>query len=708
MDVMRRSASAVLAGCLVAGCPVLLRAQQPVVAAQPQARLTMDVERAFAEIDRVSMLAAYDAHAKKNPAWDEAAKAFMVAVPKYYAMYRGVNHSDLANQAKKLRELGCDDLGVRVFLAMVEFEGCKGDAAISACRDELRAARSALAPGALPAHREAHTFDVEWRMSSALRDNAGTARAMQGAVPVVLRGFSDPSLSADAQRLLFRQVGGRIMMEAPPEVLKAYEDAIVAREGLLPWGRSMLLGAIEYNRAWSARGEGVASTVTPEGWAGFKAHGGRAATHFLDAYGVDPGRPEAATMMIRLAMAGLDPTKQTALTWCERATSAQLDHEVAFKAAIWALRPRWGGSHEEMLEFGRRYAAVKRYDTMVPNQMIIAVLAVIDDTGDLRAPFRFDNVYEPLSGVLSGYLKQATDAPNPTGVRQIRSMQAAAARLAGEYADGRAALDAIENRLDSEGHRGFRDPVWLSNECYAFSSAGAELLRGAVEAAENGDFAEAVALAAKAVEACDAQKDPRGRKALAAYHDAIKTRGAVEQGWTNLAGDSLAGLWHQSRPGWTQTESGWRVKPGDAPEYALFPLAMPERFDFEATVEFERDIDAGCAGLVFQWEWAQEPQARWRALTISRGEPVARVSNEFALDSKGSPVTAAKTYKLSVMVWDGEVVAKVNGKQVFRGSPPEHVHWRPGARIGLGTAGSPGALEFSNVRVRVPTQAPKP
>src|SRR5262249_4269138 len=148
--------------------------------------------------------------------------------------------------------------------------------------------------------------------------------------------------------------------------------------------------------AWQARGGGWASTVTPQGWAGFKEHLEKAAQHFSEAYKLGPQYPEAAAEMITVAMAGGAPDGETPRLWFDRAVKAQLDYLKAYQNYLFSLMPRWGGTHEQMYMFGRECLQTNRFDTFVPYEMLSAFESIYSDIGGDFDLFKSPGVYEDL------------------------------------------------------------------------------------------------------------------------------------------------------------------------------------------------------------------------------------------------------------------------------------------------------------------------
>jgi hypothetical protein len=117
------------------------------------------------------------------------------------------------------------------------------------------------------------------------------------------------------------------------------------------WARQVLVGQCEVRLAWRARGDGFAGTVKAEGWRGFEQHMVKARDAFNEAWRLRPDRPEAAAMMIEVAMAEHAAKGETTRLWFDRSTAAQCDYLVAYQKLSFSLRPRWGGNPVKMAAF---------------------------------------------------------------------------------------------------------------------------------------------------------------------------------------------------------------------------------------------------------------------------------------------------------------------------------------------------------------------
>ena len=90
--------------------------------------------------------------------------------------------------------------------------------------------------------------------------------------------------------------------------------------------------------------------------------------------------------MVNRAVAGVEG--ETPRFWFDQAVAAQLDAPGAHRTLRWAIRPRWGGSHEEMLRFGLECLNTRRFDTSVPDVFADVVFDIKEENGGFSCAHR--------------------------------------------------------------------------------------------------------------------------------------------------------------------------------------------------------------------------------------------------------------------------------------------------------------------------------
>ena len=136
-----------------------------------------------------------------------------------------------------------------------------------------------------------------------------------------------------------------------------------------PWYVHMMAGHFHYRMGWKVRGNGYASEVKEAAWDAFHGELRKAADHYEYAWLLAPELPYAAEEMIGVANAGRE-IEDSPTDWFLRAVTARLDHYPAYSALDNARLSRWGGSVEELLDFGNACLESHRFDTRVPCHLL--------------------------------------------------------------------------------------------------------------------------------------------------------------------------------------------------------------------------------------------------------------------------------------------------------------------------------------------------
>lgn len=118
----------------------------------------------------------------------------------------------------------------------------------------------------------------------------------------------------------------------------------------------LLIGYMEIQRAWEARGSGRASSVSDDGWQGFFEHLQRAAQHLLYAGEQDQADPTAYAFLQPVAM-GLQLEHDQAREWLQIALDRDPYNKQAHANHLFLLCEKWGGSHALMFDFARATVA---------------------------------------------------------------------------------------------------------------------------------------------------------------------------------------------------------------------------------------------------------------------------------------------------------------------------------------------------------------
>jgi hypothetical protein len=255
---------------------------------------------------------------------------------------------------------------------------------------------------------------------------------------------------------------------------RGYFGALLAgiggRPAVDPWLVHMLTWRYQFDIAFDDvpdRGIMISTPLPDNEESVFQHKLALARNHLLEAWRLQPQRPEAAESLMlfpnfRCAIAG-----ESRRFWFDQAVEAELGYLRVYLYLLNHLGPSNGGSTDQMLAFARECLAVRRYDSDVP---WFAVQVLEDDDMPLEERIilcRRPDVSAEFAAMLDGYVRQNSD---PRRVREARLRQLALAvhgrktdvvrRLASELGDalddavlGNYGLtaDLIRSRLSAEG-----------------------------------------------------------------------------------------------------------------------------------------------------------------------------------------------------------------------------------------------------------------
>lgn len=359
---------------------------------------------------------------------------------------RGPGPAKTAAMGKKLIEQGCKDTLVKSYYAKIISKPQRYDKALSTLQRAVDALRKSDYP---PECRRMAMF-AYCRVGENLSNVPRWNELRKEAIKLAAARVGDATIGPEGQRVVLRELSSFFRCDAINwQDSEALNNACKKLPKADPWTLDMIAGRYYYALAWHHRSGGYASSVKPEGFRLFRENLKKAAEHYEKAWKLRPEFPEAASDMVAVATAGgsdLSPRE-----WFDRAVAAQMDYLLAYDYLRWRLRPRWGGSHEEMYRFGCECADTERYKTNVPFFLLKELRNIDGEQGGNGEVWKRPGVYAKVKRVLEGMAREPSRA---VGKRlhlakpSVMSIHAAVAGLAGEYADARRLLDELGNRLD--------------------------------------------------------------------------------------------------------------------------------------------------------------------------------------------------------------------------------------------------------------------
>jgi len=634
----------------------------------------------------------FAAHGKKDAPWADGYREFLAAWAVAAGdLYPPATMERLDARAAELVAAGCDDPVFALLRGAIDVALGRPKPALENFRrlaDVQRAGYPALYAG----------YALQWsRQAKAAIDpaKAGVPNPDTTAHEIAMAIARDPSFADGRQRIYLDSYffADDVLLAAAAERF-AKPDS-----GVGPWITAVVVGRDHVRRAWKARGAGFAAAVTPEGWKGFHEHLAAAREQLTKAHEMHPDWPEAASEMITVSLG--DGSDEERL-WFDRAVAAQFDHDPSYDRMLrQVLLPRWGGSHEEMLAFGRECLATGRFDTTVPYYSYAAALAVGGELPAVRDALAMEGAYDDCVRVCRGYIPVAIDAES---LRMWRSRLAVVHWAAGRHAEACQELDELRDELMPQPLQEFRvradDVVGESRllggpDGPAFAAAEALIERGQIE--------EALA-AYKPLAARDG-RPPAARRLVANRLKALENAAALDRyEWVDLQPPADLTGWRRVFGAWQVEQDGTLVGTIDERGRAKILCEAELGQDVEVTAECDLMERPTKDKLWFQvtillGHSATEDE-RNRALGIRLDAP-ARLLQVAHWGVRGLPVNAPDAIKekvalkaknlLRIVLWDGKLSVFVNGKKAVDkvAVPPE---WLEGGGLGI--------VESTTVRVR--------
>jgi len=658
----------------------------PPIKIAASARTFKDIEREYlAWGDRVFVQPALARIAARGEVpWAEEARSFVKSTVRVLFTARDFEAKDFQPQAQELVKTGCDDPAVLILAAYVNMKCEVNRVFVSNCA-ELALKKLAADPG-IPAVLWYHAHGLMtwvWQ-EGGYKTEPGAERLK--AIGVISRMASDASFEPAETELFLLNLASQEFL------LKPHADKVRDLAPKLPlplWAQQTILGNAELDLAWNARGSGWAAAVTPEGWKGFEEHLTEARTALVRAWKWNPKCPIAATRMITVVMAAKSENGETERLWFDRAIAAQCDYAPAYEAMLWAYRPRWAGSHELMLAFGKACLAIRRFDLRVPSYFTRATKDIASEIGDWRAFYRRPDIARALMDVTEGFFNEPSRAKERP---MWQSYLAVNAWMTGDNARAAAELAKIGGPLDPDcllklRSHGVAESEMREDIAVANSPIAADF-KEAVALYENKNLAEAEQLFRKI--------EPSAPEAV---HDGLRERLLVIDierrlatgGWVQLPVDAGLHGWLRRSGDWSGTADGTLVNKGSDAQGDLIHRARVGP-DFEMRLKFSVAAKEQCCrgcDILFGWRSGfQEPYNSACYRQAGKGSSAARFATTYSkLPWEKKQITYKQSNTLLLHSSGGKLTFTVNGQPAFTDYSHENLDFGPpDGRVGVGHA----------------------
>ena len=369
-------------------------------------------------------LAAYDAAGKKDPKWDAAAREGI----KLFTDPAKTGQAETRAALEKAIQAGCDDPFVLYLEAT--FVARSGSPKSKELEQLYVRAAEGMEQSQYPAFRKCFAYV---RCAAYLRDefddelragrDAPVDRveqlnhftiAAQQAWPQVLKAPGvplDPPLIELANQLLRMAPPGGTVPGLPDRKM-LYDLFFKHFENAFPNNSSVLAleGRVYAEYAWDARGVGYANTVTAEQSKLFQERLVTAEQVLTRAWQLNPNDAGAATKMLTVEL-GQGKGRDVMETWFKRAMKANPDDIAACRAKMYYLEPKWYGSPQEMIAFGRELRDEQNWYAQLPFLLVEAHETLSIYLKNPEEYFGQPEVWNDLQSIYKPWLEVGPDNP---------------------------------------------------------------------------------------------------------------------------------------------------------------------------------------------------------------------------------------------------------------------------------------------------------
>jgi hypothetical protein len=412
--------------------------------------------REFLEWNRRTLQGAYDKVGKKDPRWDKPAREAMDLAARMFSLQVDpvISNDEINKAAKVAIDAGCDDPLV-VYLYNRNSFGPNYPGEHEATR-RMKAAAKALAGSRYPVFRRAVPLDlVGTQLLSAKNPSDADRKEAERDFDAAL-GLLPESVATDERNEFWEDRWFETLVhiikgyrKLGVDARKAYErvDARLAKVPELKALRLQLRGNFWYFYGWEARTTAFAPQVPAGGFQTFEERLGEAQKALNEAWRVRPGDARTADLLLDIEKS-VGGDRGNMELWFDRAMKANGNQVSACRCKLDWLDPKWHGTPEEMLAFGRDCLATKNWRA--------GITLLVGD-----AHLRYGNMLEPAerskylgspevwSEIKSAYDEYLKHYPADN---VARSKYAALAYLAAHYPESHAQFEAVGDRLTTWYH----------------------------------------------------------------------------------------------------------------------------------------------------------------------------------------------------------------------------------------------------------------
>lgn len=193
---------------------------------------------------------------------------------------------------------------------------------------------------------------------------------------------------------------------------KVYDYVVAPWQAARPddVGPLVFTGILYTDYAWDARGGDYANKVTSKGWQLMADRLKIARAALEKAYAKDPDDARAPTQMITVIM-GQQTGRDDMEKWFARAMKANPDDMDACDRKLTFLEPKWGGTPEDMIDFGRQCFQGGDFEGRIPFVLVDAYHQLASYYADPRQLYSSQGVWDDIRSVYEKDLALYPDSP---------------------------------------------------------------------------------------------------------------------------------------------------------------------------------------------------------------------------------------------------------------------------------------------------------
>ncbi len=664
--------------------------QEKAIPINPNGISASDAHTKIVDWAERTLVKPYEEHGRHNAAWDDMARQLIRGSAfDFLGAPGGFENAHWRSLARDIRHAGCNDPWILLLCHRVEQRGPDDVQLTKQYAADLSRAGYTGFP-LLVARMEAWlaisredslgALDVRLPCQEALRA-ALASRSPDGKDDWIWSEFFSGKPASDVMDLDARSI----------------LNVIDSTENLPEWVKLRVRGNGEIALAWKSRGSGWANTVGKDQWHGFEQHLALARSTLEQCWKLNPSQPAAAKSMVTVALGATGRSEMR--QWFDRAVEARFDYIPAYNRYRNGLLPRWFGSHDDLLAFGRACLATKRFDTEVPWQMYLSVRNIAAELDQPDSIYRNNDVWRDLKTMFDGYEKDGDPA--------FRSRYLSAELLVAE----RRGMHDLVARLAQELH--YKLDPGVAEDWYAIVESMGRTMTYAGPAGETTAAAEreetahpenALALLQRAQSLPNLH--PLAVRYLAHRSATIRTGIDLHRlPWQRIPlSNNLAGWKRQSGDWHTQTPYVLELKPNTGDAMLIAPKSIGDTWELRGEFCLTHPNSGRSEATLF-FGPLEEKVPRWMSLRFwmrADGEAGLTLARNAREESLNRLLKRQDVNKFMVCVIDHRVTVHVNGYPWVSDQPlPDGVAFDAKTQLGFGAiAGSTCPVQFRNLEFR--------